>query len=194
MSLVFDQASRAPQVPLPRPRGRRLESWVLRALLAAGLVALTVIILLPLVALLAQSVLDGQGRFVGASHFIAYFSTGRWSALWNSVALSAVSAVVCVALAYGYAWALTHTALPAKGLWRALALLPLLAPSLLAAIGLVYAFGNQGLLKGPMQALGIDSIYGPAGIVLGSVLWTFPHAMLILVTTLSSSDARTIGS
>ncbi len=85
---------------------------------------MTVIILLPLVALLAQSVLDGQGRFVGASHFIAYFSTGRWSALWNSVALSAVSAVVCVALAYGYAWALTHTALPAKGLWRALALLP----------------------------------------------------------------------
>ncbi|WP_414710424.1 putative 2-aminoethylphosphonate ABC transporter permease subunit [Roseateles sp.] len=178
--------------PAPLQRGRSGEAWVLRALLAAGLVALAVIILLPLLSLLAQSVLDGQGRFVGASHFVAYFSTGRWSALWNSVALSAVSAVICVALAYGYAWALTHTALPAKGLWRALALLPLLAPSLLAAIGLVYAFGNQGLLKAAMQALGIASIYGPAGIVLGSVLWTFPHAMLILVTTLSSSDARTI--
>ncbi len=165
---------------------------MLRVLLGAGLVVLTVLILLPLVSLLAQSVLDGQGRFVGAAHFVAYFSTGRWAALQNSVALSAVSSLLCVALAYGYAWALTHTALPAKALWRALALLPLLAPSLLAAIGLVYAFGNQGLLKPAMAALGVDSLYGPVGIVMGSVLWTFPHAMLILVTTLSSSDARLI--
>ncbi|PIM51358.1 putative 2-aminoethylphosphonate ABC transporter permease subunit [Roseateles chitinivorans] len=173
-------------------RRRSVEGAVLRALLAAALLVLTLILLLPLASLLAQSVLDGHGRFVGLAHFAAYFSTGRWSALWHSVTLSAVSAVVCVVLAYGYAWALTHTALPARALWRALALLPLLAPSLLAAIGLVYAFGNQGLLKAAMQAVGVDSIYGPAGIVLGSVLWTFPHAMLILVTTLSASDARTL--
>ncbi len=173
-------------------RRRSVEGAVLRALLAAALWVLTLILLLPLASLLAQSVLDGHGRFVGIAHFAAYFSTGRWSALWHSVTLSAVSAVVCVVLAYGYAWALTHTALPARALWRALALLPLLAPSLLAAIGLVYAFGNQGLLKAPMQAVGVDSIYGPAGIVLGSVLWTFPHAMLILVTTLSASDAPTL--
>lgn len=173
-------------------RRRSVEGAVLRALLAAALLVLTLILLLPLASLLAQSVLDGHGRFVGIAHFAAYFSTGRWSALWHSVTLSAVSAVACVVLAYGYAWALTHTALPARALWRALALLPLLAPSLLAAIGLVYAFGNQGLLKAPMQAVGVDSIYGPAGIVLGSVLWTFPHAMLILVTTLSASDARTL--
>ncbi|OWQ88958.1 phosphonate ABC transporter permease [Roseateles aquatilis] len=177
---------------LPPRRGRDVEAWVLRGLLAAGLLALTVIILLPLVSLLAQSVLDGQGRFVGATHFSAYFAAGRWRAMGNSVALSALSAAICVALAYGYAWALTHTALPAKGMWRGLALLPLLAPSLLAAIGLVYAFGNQGLLTAAMRAVGIDSIYGPAGIVAGSVLWTFPHAMLILHTTLSSSDARLI--
>jgi len=173
-------------------RRQSVEGAVLRALLAAALLVLTLILLLPLASLLAQSVLDGHGRFVGIAHFAAYFSTGHWSALWHSVTLSAVSAVACVVLAYGYAWALTHTALPARALWRALALLPLLAPSLLAAIGLVYAFGNQGLLKAPMQAVGVDSIYGPAGIVLGSVLWTFPHAMLILVTTLSASDARTL--
>lgn len=189
MSLVLDPAPPASARP---PWRRQSQAWALRALLAAALLVLTVIILLPLVSLLAQSVLDGQGRFVGAANLAAYLSSGRWHALGNSVAWSALSAVICVVLAYGYAWALTHTAMPAHGLWRALALLPLLAPSLLAAIGLVYAFGNQGLLKAPMHAVGIDSIYGPAGIVLGSVLWTFPHAMLILVTTLSSSDARLI--
>ena len=182
-----------PRAARERPARRwPVEAWALRGLLAAALVVLTLIILLPLVSLLAQSVLDGQGRFVGGAHFAAYFSTARWSALWHSLALSAVSALVCVVLAYGYAWALTHTALPARALWRALALLPLLAPSLLAAIGLVYAFGNQGLLKGALHAVGVDGIYGPAGIVMGSVLWTFPHAMLILVTTLSASDARTL--
>ena len=46
--------------------------------------------------------------------------------------------------------------------------------------------------KAALTALGVDSLYGPVGIVIGSVLWTFPHAMLILVTTLSSSDARLI--
>ncbi len=184
--------------PLSRAAGEGLfrpvpvEGWVLRGLVMAALAALVLIILLPLASLLAQSVLDGQGRFVGIAHFTAHFATGRWSALINSVSLSALSAVICVVLAYGYAWALTHTALPVKGLWRGLALLPLLAPSLLAAIGLVYAFGNQGLLKGAMQAFGIESIYGPAGIVAGSVLWTFPHALLILTTTLSTSDARLI--
>jgi iron(III) transport system permease protein len=35
-----------------------------------------------------------------------------------------------VALAFGYAYALTRTLMPAKGLFRVLAMLPLFAPSL----------------------------------------------------------------
>jgi iron(III) transport system permease protein len=77
--------------------------------------------------------------------------------------------------------------MPAKGLLRAVALVPLLAPSLLPAISLVYLFGNQGLFKG---LLGGASIYGPLGIVLGSVFWTLPHALLILTTAMATSDGR----
>jgi iron(III) transport system permease protein len=55
------------------------------------------------------------------------------------------------------------------------------------AISLIYLFGNQGLLKG---WLGEASIYGEGGIVLGSVLWTLPHALLILSTSLATTDAR----
>ncbi|MCF6234688.1 MAG: putative 2-aminoethylphosphonate ABC transporter permease subunit, partial [Rhodobacteraceae bacterium] len=47
--------------------------------------------------------------------------------------------------------------------------------------------GNQGMLK---EFLLGNSIYGPIGIVIGSVFFTFPHAMIIISTALSISDAR----
>jgi iron(III) transport system permease protein len=72
-------------------------------------------------------------------------------------------------------------------LFRIIALIPILAPSLLPAISLVYLFGNQGIIKGALMG---QSIYGPIGVVIGSAFWTFPHALMILVTALSISDAR----
>jgi iron(III) transport system permease protein len=65
-------------------------------------------------------------------------------------------------------------------------LLPLLAPSMLPGIALVYLFGNQGLLRGLLS----DNIYGFWGIVLGEAIYTFPHALMILLSALSLADAR----
>jgi iron(III) transport system permease protein len=58
---------------------------------------------------------------------------------------------------------------------------------LLPGISLVYLFGNQGLLK---EWLPGGSIYGLTGIVLGEAFYTFPHALMILLTALSVGDAR----
>jgi iron(III) transport system permease protein len=51
----------------------------------------------------------------------------------------------------------------------------------------VYWFGNQGVLKHFLLG---HSIYGPIGIIMASVYWTFPHALIILTTSLSLSDSR----
>ena len=51
----------------------------------------------------------------------------------------------------------------------------------------MYLFGNQGLVKGLLLGY---SIYGPIGIVMSEVFFTFPHALLIIVTALSLADAR----
>jgi iron(III) transport system permease protein len=67
-----------------------------------------------------------------------------------------------------------------------ISLLPLLAPSMLPGIALVYLFGNQGLLRGLLS----DNIYGFWGIVLGEAIYTFPHALMILLSALSLADAR----
>ena len=74
-----------------------------------------------------------------------------------------------------------------RGFFRVMALVPLLSPSLLKAIGLVYWFGNKGLLKGVLMG---ESVYGPIGIIMSCTLWTFPHAVLIMITALTLADAR----
>ncbi|MEJ6006680.1 putative 2-aminoethylphosphonate ABC transporter permease subunit [Paucibacter sp. AS339] len=194
MSAVLD---RSLLVPAAKPTWAA--SWTLwreRAplalLLGLGLLLLLLSIALPVGSLLTLSFFDAEGRFVGIANFVQYAASpnvGR--SLFNSLWLSGLSALISVSLAYVYAYALTQTCMPGRRLFRALALLPVLAPSLLMAISLIYLFGNQGLLKPWLQMLpGFESIYGPSGIVIGSVLWTLPHALLILLTALGTSDGR----
>ena len=161
--------------------------WLTLAI-GAGLVAGLCFIVLPVGALLGRSLFDSAGGFVGLANFRAWAeSPALLDSAWRSVWLAALSAALCVTIAFGCTWSLTMTCMRCKGLIRGITLVPLLAPSLLMAISLIYWFGNQGVLKG---WLGGGSIYGEAGIVAGSVLWTLPHALLILHTALATTDAR----
>lgn len=145
----------------------------------------------PLMAILQQALQDAQGRFVGLSNFISYARTpALLTSLWNSLWVSAVVTVVTVPLAFGFAYALTRSRMPLKPLFRGVTLIPLLAPSLLSAISLIYWFGNQGVLKDLLTALGVDQIYGATGIVVAEIFAVFPHAVMILVTALTAADAR----
>lgn len=164
------------------------EKLWLGVLVLGLLAALLVAIALPVGALLGHSFWSADGTFSGLAQYIAYARTpGVGQSLFNSLWLSAVSSTLCVALAYGYAYGVMRSCMPLAKLFRAIALVPLLAPSLLMAISLIYLFGAQGLLKSWLLG---GSAYGPFGIILGSVLWTFPHALMILCTTLASGDAR----
>jgi iron(III) transport system permease protein len=155
--------------------------WLVLAVLAIGLV-------LPLGTLLLRAFEDGAGRFVGLANFIAYATTpALLRSAWNSLWTAAVTTVIVVPLAFFYACALTRSCMPLKGLFRAVMLLPVLAPSLLPALALIYLFGNQGMLRG---LLGGGSLYGPGGIIAAQVFYCFPHAALILATALSTADAR----
>jgi iron(III) transport system permease protein len=170
------------------PRRLTAEEIVMRAAIAALLVFLILAIAVPLAVLLIKSFQDGDGRFVGLANYARYFTTPTLVAsLWNSVWVAALSTAIVVPLAFLYAYALTRTCLRAKGLFMAVALLPLFAPSLLSAISFIYIFGNQGFLKNWLMGA---SIYGPIGIVLAQVFYCFPHALMILVTALSLADGR----
>lgn len=156
-------------------------------LLVAG-IGLAVFLLAPLAAILLKSVQDKAGEFVGLANFQAYFRTpALLRSIWNSVWVSALVTAITIPLAFTYAYALTRSCMPLKALLRNVALVPILAPSLLAAISFIFWFGNQGLLKALM---GDTQIYGAPGIVISLVFSTFPHALMILVTALSLTDAR----
>ncbi len=117
-----------------------------------------------------------------------YFSSGRLlTSIWNSLWVALVVVAIVVPLAFAFAYGLTRTRMPGRSFFRLVALVPVLAPSLLPAIGLVYLFGKQGLLTPLLMGV---SIYGPLGIVIASVFFTLPHAILIMVIALSSSDQR----
>ena len=160
---------------------------------ALALVALVLLAFLaaPLARILLQAMEDADGRFVAFGNFVAYARTpALLTSLWNSLWVSAVVTLATVPLAFGAAYALTRSCMPAKGLFRTVTLIPLLAPSLLSAISLIYWFGNQGVLKSWLTALGIAQIYGAPGIILAEIFSVFPHALMILITALTLSDAR----
>lgn len=160
-------------------------------LLGFVFVAMLIFLGAPLFAILEQATEDAQGKFVGLYNFVTYAKTpSLLNSLWNSLWVSALVTVIIVPVAFCFAYSLTRSCMRAKPVFRAITLIPLFAPTLLFAIALIYWFGNQGLMKGFMQALGIRQIYGAPGIIMAECFAVLPHAMMILVTALSLADAR----
>lgn len=161
---------------------------LMRLGLGLALAFLALALVLPLATLLVRAFEDQQGAFVGLANFAAYVSTpSLLVSAWNSVWTAGVTTALVVPIAFAYAYALTRSCMPLKGLFRAVMLLPILAPSLLPALALIYLFGNQGMLR---WMLGGDNIYGPWGIIAAQVFYCFPAAAIILSVALSTADAR----
>lgn len=119
---------------------------LLALLLALGL--LVVGLLFPLAAMLVKSVQDRAGDFVGLANFARYVQTPALAgSIANSLTVALTSTLIVVGLAFLCAYGITRTCMPGKRLFRMLATLPILAPSLLPAISLVYLFGNQGWFR-----------------------------------------------
>ncbi|MBV8658531.1 MAG: putative 2-aminoethylphosphonate ABC transporter permease subunit, partial [Burkholderiales bacterium] len=159
----------------------QLVGWFVAALLV-------IFIACPLVAILAQAVMDADGHFDGFAQARTILSDPR---LADSIAHSAFIAVattlVVIPMAFTFAFALCRTRIWGRGPLKLMALTPMLAPSLMPAISLIYLFGNQGPLK---AWLGSYSLYGPIGIVMGEAFYTFPHALLVILSALALADAR----
>lgn len=172
----------------PAKRTLAHDEWIARVAVVAIAVWLLITVAMPLYTLLSKSFQNRDGVFVGLANYATYFSNPAlfWS-FWNSITVAAIATALTIPGAFVYAYALTRSNMKAKGLFSTLALIPILAPSLLPGIALIYLFGNQGLLR---QLLFGHSIYGPLGIVIAEAFYTFPHALLILITALRTADAR----
>jgi iron(III) transport system permease protein len=165
------------------------EDLVRFGLVAVFAAILYLFVLYPLIHVIWRSLLSNDGAFVGLANYRRYFGTPAIAAsIGNSLFVSLVSMAITVILAFVYAYGLTRTRMPCRGLFRVVAMLPLFAPSLVQALAFIYVFGNNGIIT---RTTGFNvGIYGPKGIVAAEVFYCFPHALLILVAALSATDAR----
>jgi len=180
----------------PAPVASRRLALAGEALAARGglvlvAVALFVFLTAPLAAILIRAIQDKGGAYVGLANFAQYFASPAFSrSAGNTLTFALVTTFLTVPLAFAFAYAIQRSCIRAKWLWRNIALVPILAPSLLAALSFIYLFGNQGLFRGILPWFGLTTIYGLPGMVLAMTFSAFPHAVMIMLASLSLSDAR----
>ncbi|GEO80761.1 putative 2-aminoethylphosphonate ABC transporter permease subunit [Pararhodospirillum oryzae] len=168
--------------------GPDAETWVLRGALAALFLMMAVFILAPLGTMVHKSLTGADGAFVGFDNYAVYLrSHGLGRSLVHSLAIALGTTALVVPTAFFFAYGVMRSTVPGRAVFKTIALLPLLAPSLLPALSLVYLFGNQGLLKALVPG---GTIYGPLGIMLGMSFYVFPHVFLILLAALAHADGR----
>lgn len=117
----------------------------------------------------------------------AVLSTRKFSkALRQSITVSFTATIISVSLAGLLSWAVARTNVKHKTILNTLITVPMLIPSISHGMGLIIILGSNGWLS---RLLGLDSgIYGFRGIVLGSVMYSFPIAYLMLYDVLHYED------
>lgn len=186
-------AAVSPPAPSPSPSRWALATEALAARGGVLLLALALFVFLtvPLAAILLRSVDGRDGEFVGLANFATYMaSPGFARSVGNTLTFALLTTLITVPLAFVFAFAMQRACLPWRTLWRNIALIPILAPSLLPALSFLYLFGNQGWLNFMLGWFGIDSIYGLPGMVMSMTFASLPHAVMILMAALALSDAR----
>ncbi len=184
--------TRALPGPAPRqPHTRlRLEHFVM----AAAVVALIVLVVLPLVFLLVGSVRGPEG--LSLDHFSEVLSGRLYvNALWNSLILGAWTSLFSLIIGLLLAWAVSRTDVPWKPFIQATATMSYLLPPFLTAIAFTYLFSpNAGLMNVLMRdVLGLPwltfNIFSMSGLVIVTVMHTFPFVYLLASSALHSVDA-----
>ena len=125
--------------------------------------------------------------YIDGSTFVDVFTSDSfYSALLNSITTTLVASVFSIVLGYLLAWAINRTNIKCKRLFIVLITLPMLIPSISHGMGLIILFGNNGVITRLFNATG--SIYGFWGVVLGSVLYSFPIAFIMISDILKYED------
>ncbi|GAA0217073.1 putative 2-aminoethylphosphonate ABC transporter permease subunit [Castellaniella daejeonensis] len=164
------------------------EQWLTRVCVAIPTLALILFFGYPLLTIFWQSFVLWDGT-LGLDNYAAIPSTpGLVTAGINSLSISLSTTLVCILLGFPIAYALERSRIWLKPWVRLSLLLPLLAPSLVQGLGLLFLLGRNGLLY---QWTGIEqNIYGYWGLLISDVFYALPQAIMIIQAALRNADAR----
>lgn len=107
-------------------------------------------------------------------------------AIGRSLLVSLTATAISVVLAMAIAWGMSRTSVPGKRIFRVLLLLPMLIPSISHGTGLILLFGSNGSITNLLRLNW--NLYGFWGIVIGSVMYSFPVAFLMISDILDYED------
>jgi len=108
--------------------------------------------------------------------------------LHNSVIVSLIGTFISVLIAYILAYIINRSNIKYKKTFTILLTLPMLIPSISHGIGLINLFGSNGIFT---KIFNVDfNIMGVNGIIIGSVLYSFPVAFLLLIDAFKYIDNR----
>jgi len=145
---------------------------------------LALFILFPLYRIFAYSVTDDSGRASLSVALGTIASAAYFKIFGNSMMLGLVTALISTFVGYVFAYALTRTAMPLKGFFKAIATIPVISPPFVLSLAMIFLFGRNGLITNKL--LGIDSfnVYGMRSLVVVQSISFFPIAYLTLTGTL----------
>jgi iron(III) transport system permease protein len=163
-------------------------------MMAGSTLALLVLIVLPLAFLLAGS-LTAEGHVTLANFLEALSSRLYVQALRNSLVLGLWTSMLSVVIGLPLAWAVSRTNVPAKRFIHFTAVVSYVTPPFLTAIAFVNLFSPRAGLVNvfardvlSMPALTFN-VFSMTGLVLVTVVHTFPFVYLLAASALESVDA-----
>lgn len=159
-----------------RSRPRTPLAVVILGVIAGAFVAL------PVVGIIARA---AWGR---ASSVLA--SSGTLTALRLSIVVATAATLLDLLLALPLALVLARTSFPGKAFVRAIVLLPLVLPPVVAGVGLLAALGRRGLLGGVLDAVGVQLPFTTPAAVIATAFVSFPLVVLATEAGLRSLDRR----
>lgn len=94
----------------------------------------------------------------------------------NSLLVTSIATILSVGIAYLLAYTLNRTNIEHRAILKVFLTLPMLIPSISHGLGLINLFGANGIIS---SFFGFN-IIGKSGIIIGSILYSFPVAFLML--------------
>jgi iron(III) transport system permease protein len=152
------------------------------------LVALALFFLYPMYIVFIRSITLPDGGLGLQNYIETLSSTGFWRATRHSMLMGLTTMVFSVLFGFIIALGLHRCSFKGKWIIRAVIILPLLAPSLVQALGLIFLLGRNGVIN---RFFGLElDIYGFWGLTIANTLYALPQVVMIISASLVLLDQR----
>ena len=179
----------APTLPRRRPdpeSGVRQEPRTIRwAIIAIAIFFLTVFLVLPLITVFQQAFVRGVLPYLAA-----LAEPDALLAIRLTLVVAAISVSLNLAFGVIAAWAIAKFDFPGKSVLITLIDLPFSVSPVISGLVFVLLFGAQGFLGAFLQAHNIQIIFALPGLVLATILVTFPFVARELIPLMQEQGTQ----